>query len=271
MPTINENLTVDGDIYVKKSDSVSIHYGNRGRLGATPSFNPDDDQNGLWLEASNGSESGGLFCNGDTIVLWSPGDKDTLRVYDEDDFSKPKLVLDNTGNLGIGTPKPRTMLHVLGRMATGQDFTSGGALTFYPPDGYAWFHIDNGPAGGRPLGRLRISYGANPGDNEVVSILQNGTVGVGTATPATKFHVMGNRIRLENAGKILEMRADGTAVDLETPTNDLFLRSFRRWAQHRDESLRRRRQRRHRHRCSTGQAPCGWQHHGQRGHRPSEC
>ena len=35
------------------------------------------DQNGLWLEASaNGDESGGLFCNGNTLVLWSKGGDD---------------------------------------------------------------------------------------------------------------------------------------------------------------------------------------------------
>jgi hypothetical protein len=226
MPTFQEDLTVNGDIFVKQSNFVSLHYGNRGRLGSTPSFNPDNDKNGLWLEASaDGDESGGLFCNGNTLVLWSPGDNDTLRVYDEDDFATPKLVMKGDGKVGIGTVEPRTPLHVQGRIASGRDFQSAGAVTLYPPDGYAWFHIDNGPAGGRPMGRLRISYGANPGDCEVVSVLQNGTVGIGTSNPGVKFHVNGDRIRLENAGKILDLRADGAAVDLETTTSDLYLRS----------------------------------------------
>jgi hypothetical protein len=81
-----------------------------------------------------------------------------------------------TGNVGIGTTEPRTQLHVLGRIATGRDFVSAGAITFYPPDGFAWFHIDNGPAGGRPLGRLRFSHGGNPGDHEIMSIDQNRNV-----------------------------------------------------------------------------------------------
>lgn len=226
MPTFHEDLTVDGDIFVKQPNIASVHYGNRGKLGATPTFNPDNNRNGLWLEASaDGSESGGLFCNGNTLVLWSPGDNDTLRVYDEDDFAAPKLVIDAGGNLGIGTSEPRTPLHVHGRMATGRDFESAGALTFYPPDGFAWFHIDNGPAGGRPQGRLRISHGPNPGDNELVSILQNSNVGIGASNPGTKLHVVGNRIRLDNAGKRIELRADGSAVDLQTTTSDLFIRS----------------------------------------------
>ena len=73
MPTFQEDLTVNGDIFVKQSNFVSLHSGNRGRLGSTPSFNPDNDKNGLWLEASaDGDESGGLFCNGNTLALWTP-------------------------------------------------------------------------------------------------------------------------------------------------------------------------------------------------------
>jgi hypothetical protein len=97
-----------------------------------------------------------------------------------------------SGNVGLGLGNPRTPLHVLGRISTGLDHNSAGAVTFFPPDGFAWFHIDNGPAGGRPIGRLRISHGNNPGTNELVSILQNGRVGIGTTTPRERLDVNGN-------------------------------------------------------------------------------
>lgn len=97
-----------------------------------------------------------------------------------------------TGNVGVGLGNPRTQLHVLGRISTGLDFQSAGAITFFPPDGFAWFHIDNGPGGGRPQGRLRISHGTAPGANELVSILQNGRVGIGTATPSERLDVNGS-------------------------------------------------------------------------------
>lgn len=70
--------------------------------------------------------------------------------------------------------------------------TDGGAATFLPADGWAWFHIDNGPTGGRPTGRLRISYGVNPGDFEVVSVAQVGNVGIGNPNPAQTLDVAGN-------------------------------------------------------------------------------
>jgi hypothetical protein len=97
-----------------------------------------------------------------------------------------------TGNVGLGLVDPRTPLHVLGRIASGLDHTSAGAVTLFPPDGFAWFHIDNGPAGGRPIGRLRISHGNTPGANELVSVLQNGRVGINTATPRERLDVNGN-------------------------------------------------------------------------------
>jgi hypothetical protein len=117
---INDNLQSNGDAYLKADNYVSLHYGNRGRLGQTPNFNPDNNNNGLWLEASaDGTESGGIFCNGNTIVLWSPGDNDTLRIYDEDDFGSPnltpKFVINNVGNVGIGTANPTKKLHVVAR------------------------------------------------------------------------------------------------------------------------------------------------------------
>ncbi|MHC1754034.1 MAG: tail fiber domain-containing protein [Methanosarcina sp.] len=95
------------------------------------------------------------------------------------------------GNVGIGTTTPRTPLHVLGRISTGADFTSAGAITFFPPDGFAWFHIDNGPAGGRQMGRLRISHGNQPGTIELMSILQSGNIGIGTPNPGAKLDVAG--------------------------------------------------------------------------------
>jgi hypothetical protein len=128
------------------------------------------------------------------------------------------------GNIGVGHNDPRTPLHVLGRIASGLDHTSAGAITFFPPDGFAWFHIDNGP-NGRPIGRLRISHGPNPGSNELMTLLQNGNVGIGHTNPAVKVHVTGNRLRLESGGKRLDLRADGADVDIQSDSNNLFLHS----------------------------------------------
>ena len=172
---INDNLQINGDVYLKADNYVSLHYGNRGRLGQTPNFNPDNNNNGLWLEAStNGSESGGLFCNGNTIVLWSPGDNDTLRVYDEDSFSSPKFVIDNGGNVGINTTSPQKKLHIVTEPSDRQIRLedSSGFWEFWAGGN---FHIREDGSDDR----LFIRGGS-------------GNVGIGTTNPQAKLDVNGD-------------------------------------------------------------------------------
>ncbi len=57
-----------------------------------------------------------------------------------------------------------------------------------------------------------------------MTIASNGFVGIGTV-PAEALHVVGNRIRLQNGVKVLDLRTDGGDIDIETGTNSLFLRS----------------------------------------------
>jgi hypothetical protein len=58
-----------------------------------------------------------------------------------------------------------------------------------------------------------------------VTIKAAGNVGVNNSNPAVRFHVSGNRIRLENQNKTVDLRADGSAVDVHSETSDLYIRS----------------------------------------------
>jgi hypothetical protein len=53
-----------------------------------------------------------------------------------------------------------------------------------------------------------------------------GVVGIGTSWPQVSLHVVGNRIRLTNAGlahRYVDLRADGSALDLESRGGDLYI------------------------------------------------
>jgi hypothetical protein len=156
------------DIYFTKTDHNHTGIGNTvGFAAIENSANYD----GLMILGRAGT------ARGRSVKLW--------------DYLEVNGSLNVTGNVGIGLTAPRTPLHVFGRIATGLDFSSAGAITFFPPDGFAWFHIDNGPAGGRPLGRLRISHGNSPGTFEIMSITQGANVGIGITSPQAKLHVSG--------------------------------------------------------------------------------
>ncbi|PKP23114.1 MAG: hypothetical protein CVU05_00890 [Bacteroidetes bacterium HGW-Bacteroidetes-21] len=100
---ITGNTLTTGDMFVNSATTGTFHWGTAGLLGSASSFNPNLGSAGLWIEGSQDGESGGLFMNGNTMCLWSPGDNDILRVYDEDIFgSGPQMVLNSGGYLGVG-------------------------------------------------------------------------------------------------------------------------------------------------------------------------
>ena len=99
---VDGNTKVSGELYVNSQSNSVIHYGNRGKLGNATNFNPNNNHNGLWIEASNnGSECGGIFMNGNTMCIWSPGDNDLLRIYDEDSItaSSPLVKITSSGTV----------------------------------------------------------------------------------------------------------------------------------------------------------------------------
>jgi hypothetical protein len=98
-------------------------------------------------------------------------------------------------------------------------------------DGNPDVHIDaNSFLGTRANDPLRIRTRNDLTAQDVVHITPSpaagvlGNVGIGTSTPQTRLHVLGNRIRLAAGdGRTLDLRADGNALDLESTGGDLFI------------------------------------------------
>jgi Chaperone of endosialidase len=125
-------------------------------------FESSGNQAYLRLSTNEGFDNRVEITNrpGGCFTVWTAGAGDRFNIT-------------KGGNVGIGITNPSTPLHVVGRIATGAAGTSGGAITFYPSDGSAWFHIHH--AGGN---NLCITHGGDPGQNQLVTIQENGNVQV---------------------------------------------------------------------------------------------
>lgn len=89
-----------------------------------------------------------------------------------------------------------------------------------------WNRDGNAIATGDFLGTTNsFALSIRTNDTERVHIGTDGNVGIGTATPATRLHVVGNRLRLESGDRMLLLRSDGADVDVQSDTSNLFIHS----------------------------------------------
>jgi hypothetical protein len=81
--------------------------------------------------------------------------------------------------------------------------------------------------------------GAPPGQKPVLVVQSNGRIGINFLDPARTLHARGDAIRIEDAAgvKRLEMRTDGAAVDLQSDTDALYIRSSGLAATHHNQVL----------------------------------
>ena len=134
----------------------------------------------------------------------------------------------DTGNVGVGTVAPLARLHVASdshlnaifdRTDVSEHLTlvvgsNGSGLRFSNTNE---FFISSQAYAGR---------GDTTFGTEHLRIRANGDIGIGTATPQTKLNVVGARIRLGDENKRIDLRTDGSAVDLHSETHDLYIRTL---------------------------------------------
>lgn len=145
----------------------------------------------------------------------------SLQVGDSNYNLQERLKIDIAGNVGLGMTAPAVSgLHIGAGVQGGQ----------------ARLRLDNanGQFGGlnRWTNRLELmstnAIGLSAGDvaRPHFWLETNGNIGIGTPAPQTRLHVIGDRLRLENAGKVLDLRADGSALDLQALSHSLFISSL---------------------------------------------
>jgi hypothetical protein len=160
----------------------------------------------------------------------------------------PQLTVAADGKVGIATDAPTNRLHVNDATGIRQNrlYLSGGdgwsSLTYNanhdvangqwvfpdPSRPAATIELDDNLGAGA---RCEIFTATKAATTAMLSRLkvdgETGNVGIGQQAPATRLHVVGDRIRLEtaNADRHIDLRVDGSAVDLHSETSSLFLRA----------------------------------------------
>lgn len=165
-----------------------------------------------------GVQSGTLYMRSDSEYRWYKGGKHSNDLTSTDNGTL-QLRLDNQARFHFGA-RVRQMLN-LWQTSYGigvQDST----LYFRTGADTVWFRggtespTRNDPgAGGSLLMKL----------NQSGTLTVTSNLGVGVTSPNAKLHVKGNRIRLESSdgARTLDMRADGSALDLESQGAPLYL------------------------------------------------
>lgn len=213
----NTRMVIDDD-----RDLVHIGTGLAGgdrpwmRTGVHVSWNTDNVYLGLKDQGVDRK---------DTVLAWGDNTNDAFRIIfalsgGAVDGKEIMRLLPN-GNVGIGTTSPGAKLEVDGIIRASDGFRpetndweiarDGEDLVIREPEqSKEWARFNDDVS-------LHLSGTPN--------LWVDGSIGIGTTSPAEKLHVVGNRIRLEKAGKTLELRADGSAVDVQSTTSDLYIRS----------------------------------------------
>jgi len=134
---------------------------------------------------NNTSPNAKLTVSGSTLVEL-PSSSNTFKIQDTQN-SVERFRITQAGNVGIGTASPTEKLHVVGGAAT---------VKIESSTNEASLKYDNSTTTG-VIKLANNDLKTELGGSEVMRILANGNVGIGTASPASKLHVSDGGAGLE--------------------------------------------------------------------------
>lgn len=166
--------------------------------------------------------------NGALIVAGGAGINENVNIGNNLDVANDGHV---GGSLGVNTDNPDARLDVHGNAIIESTLDVNGIARVN--NGIQSFSSASGAlqvAGGAGIG-MNLNVGQNLDVDQNATVTGNGyfggNLGVGTPNPLQKLHVVGNRIRLSNAGssRYVDLRIDGAGNDINSVGQDFFIRS----------------------------------------------
>jgi hypothetical protein len=168
-----------------------------------------EDAGDLVFQNASGVQKGRVWSNpaAGAALFLSSGD------------NTPDMAIDADGRVGIGTTTPDRAVTVQAAPGAGGAYVNvkaGPREVLIGADG------NGGIVSAMTNDDLQLRSGGNA---TRLVVKADGRIGIGTLAPARQVHVIGDRIRLENGNKTIDLRADGAFVDLQSETNHLFIRA----------------------------------------------
>lgn len=155
----------------------SVSFGYNGD-GSNRIFAANDSSDGMYFTAATG-QGFNFRPNGGTANL---------------------VVINSSGNVGIGTNSPSAKLHVNGTFISNALWTDGTSIGYWGayPTAYGGLTWDTGQATVYATSGNKL-YLASNGSSPDMTIDTSGNVGIGTTSPAVKLHVSAGNAIIENA------------------------------------------------------------------------
>jgi hypothetical protein len=177
------SLDVRGQMRIGDGTSAMLNFGSGGAFGFMSATTAD----WTWVSPANGNVSFQLSGSGNQLRVRDTGNNDIFGVF-------------QNGRVGIGTSTPQQRLDVIGGLRIGDssnavlNFGSGGAFGFMSANSSNWLWASslNGNVSFQLSGSGNAMTVRDTNSNVVFAALQNGRIGIGTASPAVKFHVAGD-------------------------------------------------------------------------------
>lgn len=166
----------------------------------------------LKLQGTNGKHSWIQFYpNGSNMINWQIGaNTNGFSIYDVSN-SKYNLTVDNSGNIGIGISNPSSKLQLM---------NGNNGISFEATESWEGLGFNRSAKNGQILNITKSAWqftarderfsleGYNGASNNLLNILKNGNIGIGTKSPDMKLTVKGN------------IHAEEVKIDLNVPAPD---------------------------------------------------